>query len=66
MSYWSGLYPEDTQKLIKDGVDLMMKTAIKLLGRKDDSSTLALKNKDSDMPSDVEDDQEGGAGGGKA
>jgi hypothetical protein len=26
------LYPEDTQDLIKEGVDLMMKTAIKLIG----------------------------------
>jgi hypothetical protein len=34
LSYWAGLYPEDTQKLIKDGVDLMMKTAIRLLGKK--------------------------------
>jgi hypothetical protein len=62
MYYWPGLYPEDTQKLINDGVDLMMKTSIKLLGRKDGSSALALKDKDSDMPSDAEGDQERGAG----
>jgi hypothetical protein len=35
MHYWAGLYPEETQRLIKEGVDLMMKTAIKLIGSKE-------------------------------
>jgi hypothetical protein len=38
-------------------IDLMMKTVIKLLGRKDESSALALKNRVSDMPPDAEDDK---------
>jgi hypothetical protein len=32
MCYWSGLYPEDMQNLIKERVDLNLKTAIKLIG----------------------------------
>jgi hypothetical protein len=35
MHYWAGLYPEETQRLIKKGVDLMMKTTIKLIGSKE-------------------------------
>jgi hypothetical protein len=53
------LYPEETRKLIKDGVDLMMK----LLGKKHGSSTLTLKNV-SDTPPDAANDQEEGAGSG--
>jgi hypothetical protein len=34
MQYWVGLYPEEAQKLIRDGVDLMMKTVIKLIRSK--------------------------------
>jgi hypothetical protein len=52
--------------LIKDDVDLMMKTAIKLICRKDDTPVLALKNKDSDTPSDAKDDLEEEAGSGEA
>jgi hypothetical protein len=55
MSYWSGLYPEEKQKLIKDGVDLMMKTTVKLLGRKKDgNSTMALMDKAADAPPDTD------------
>jgi hypothetical protein len=57
------LYPEDTRKLINDGVGLMMKTTIKLLSWKDDSSNLALNNRDLDMPHEAEDDQGRSAGG---
>jgi hypothetical protein len=32
MCYWAGLYSESPQKMIKDGVNLMMKTAIRLIG----------------------------------
>jgi hypothetical protein len=31
MRYWSGLYPDDTQEMIKEGVQTMLKTAIKIL-----------------------------------
>jgi hypothetical protein len=31
--YWAGHYAENTQKRIKEGVDLMMKTTLKLLGK---------------------------------
>jgi hypothetical protein len=34
IQYWAGLYPEEAHRLIRDGVDLMMKTAIKLIGNK--------------------------------
>jgi hypothetical protein len=55
--------PEETQKLIKDDVELMKKTTIKLICRKDDTPVLALKNKDSDTPSDAKDDlEEAGSG----
>jgi hypothetical protein len=33
MKYWAGLYPEDTQHLISSRVDVMMKTAMHLLGK---------------------------------
>jgi hypothetical protein len=32
MCYWTGRYPEDTQKMIQEGVGLMMKTVIKIMG----------------------------------
>jgi hypothetical protein len=34
MRYWAGLYPGITKELIEEGVDVMLQTAIKLLGRK--------------------------------
>jgi hypothetical protein len=34
MQYWVGLYPEEAQKLIRDGVDLMRRTVIKLIRSK--------------------------------
>jgi hypothetical protein len=34
MRYWAGLYPKVTKEIIEEGVDLMLQTAIKLLGRK--------------------------------
>jgi hypothetical protein len=33
MQYWTGLYKEDTKKMINAGVDLMMKTMLKFLGK---------------------------------
>jgi hypothetical protein len=42
MCYWTGLYPEETQKLINGGIDLVMKIAMRLLGKQeDDHPTLA-------------------------
>jgi hypothetical protein len=37
--YWAGLQAEDTQQLIISGVDLMMRTAMKLLGTKSGPKT---------------------------
>jgi hypothetical protein len=36
MCYWSGIHPERTQKAISDGVDLMLRKAIKLLRKQGD------------------------------
>jgi hypothetical protein len=59
MSYWSDLYPEETQKLIKDGVDFMMKMTIKLLGKKKSgNSTLVLMDKAAYTHPNAGDDQE--------
>jgi hypothetical protein len=47
MQYRGGLYSEDTQKLIQDGMDWMVRTTIKLIGKKKGpQEVLALKNKD--------------------
>jgi hypothetical protein len=43
MRYWVDLYPEETQELITSGVDLMMRTTMKLLGKDDGRMTLASK-----------------------
>lgn len=43
MRYWTGLYPEEAQEMIKDSVEVMMKTALKLLTKKEaDQPQLAL------------------------
>jgi hypothetical protein len=34
MRYWASLYPEPTQKVIEEGMELMLQTAIKLLSKK--------------------------------
>jgi hypothetical protein len=34
MRYWASLYPGITKEVIEEGVDVMLWTAIKLLGRK--------------------------------
>jgi hypothetical protein len=34
MQYWVGLYLEETHKLIKDGVDLMLKLLLRSWGRR--------------------------------
>jgi hypothetical protein len=36
MKYWAGLYPEEAQRLINNGVEVMMRTALKLLGKDGD------------------------------
>jgi hypothetical protein len=45
--YWAGLYLEDTQRAITAGVDLMMRMALKLLGRQGGVAvpTLLIKDK---------------------
>jgi hypothetical protein len=35
MRYWAGLHPVEAQKLIKYGVEVMMRVAIRLLGKQD-------------------------------
>jgi hypothetical protein len=35
MRYWVGLYPEKARKLINVGVDVMMHTTLKLLGKQE-------------------------------
>jgi hypothetical protein len=32
--YWAGLYPGDTRNFINAGVEIMMRTMIKILGRR--------------------------------
>jgi hypothetical protein len=34
MCYWAGLFPEVMKEVIEEGVDMMLQTAIKLLGRR--------------------------------
>jgi hypothetical protein len=34
MRYWAGLHPEETQRMIDVGVNLMMKTAMRLVRRR--------------------------------
>jgi hypothetical protein len=49
MRYWTGLCPEEAQKMIKDGVEVMMKTALKLLTKKEvDQPQLALLGVDNE------------------
>jgi hypothetical protein len=52
--YWAGLYSEESPKMINLGVELMVKTALCLLGRQG-GANMALKNED-----DKEDEQPGG------
>jgi hypothetical protein len=55
LSYWACLYLRDTEKLIKDGVGLMMKTAIRLLGKKSGDNLAAapaLLDKEAAAPAD--------------
>jgi hypothetical protein len=33
LRYWAGMYSEDAQATINSGVDIMMKTTLKLLGK---------------------------------
>jgi hypothetical protein len=34
MRYWTGLYPENTREVIEEGVELMLHTAVRLLGKR--------------------------------
>jgi hypothetical protein len=61
MSYWAGLYLEDTQKLIKDGVNLMLKVAIRLLRKKSgDNLAAAPAMLDNEAAAPADDDDEAG------
>jgi hypothetical protein len=43
MRHWAGLHSDEEQEMVKSGVDLLVKTAVKILGRrKDGRSTLVL------------------------
>jgi hypothetical protein len=44
MRYWTGLYTENTQQVINEGVDLMLRTTIKLLGKQNKKPRLKLTN----------------------
>jgi hypothetical protein len=48
MRYWVGLYPEDTQQMIREGVDLMTRTALKLIGERTLSQLPAIEAGDED------------------
>jgi hypothetical protein len=49
LRYWAGLQPEETQKLINYGVDLMVGMAVKLLGKKNNKrSRMTLQDATSD------------------
>jgi hypothetical protein len=50
------LYPENTQQAISEGVDLMLRTGIKLLGKQ--KLMLAYGQDTADKPDDCEDDAE--------
>jgi hypothetical protein len=55
MRYWASLYPEAMKEVIEKGVDLMLQTAIKLLGMKARVARHALiikDKKDSDIDGD--------------
>jgi hypothetical protein len=39
---WACLYPENTQQAINEGVDLMIRTTIKLLGKQNKERRLVL------------------------
>jgi hypothetical protein len=55
MWYWAGLYPEETWKLIKEGINLMMKIAIKLVGEKEGNKPMPTL-KDNESATSHEDD----------
>jgi hypothetical protein len=44
MCYWTCLYPEATQQAINEGVDLMIHTVIKLLGKQNKRRCLMLSD----------------------
>jgi hypothetical protein len=62
MCYWAGLYSESSQKMIKDGVNLMMKTAIRLIGSQAGDKPKLMDNTPDDATrgdEDMEHDAEG-------
>jgi hypothetical protein len=55
MHYWAGLYSEDTWKVIKEGVELMLQTTVKLLGKMARWAGHVLAIEDKRAPTDDED-----------
>jgi hypothetical protein len=54
MCYWSGIHPEGTQKVISDGVDLMLQTAIKLLEKQGDNNQAPALMDGADSSGDID------------
>jgi hypothetical protein len=53
MHYWVGLHLVDAQRLIKLGVEVMMQTTLKLLGKQDAwRSTLMLRGAETNEDAD--------------
>jgi hypothetical protein len=57
--YWAGLYPKYSQQVTSEGVELMIHTAIKLLGKQSKKRRLLLT--DGRLSSDDSEDQRDGA-----
>jgi hypothetical protein len=69
MQYWAGLYPEDTQKMISAGVELMMKMTLRLLGKNDGGARVLMLKEvedswDEEATDDSDDEDLGGVAGG--
>jgi hypothetical protein len=53
--YWAGLYREETQHMIKDGVEVMMKTALKLIVKQEDHKHVPMLEGNDTKPTEDED-----------
>jgi hypothetical protein len=52
MHFWTGLYEEGAQKLLKDGVEVMMKTTLKLLWKEEGHSHPAILGPEAEAKDD--------------
>jgi hypothetical protein len=57
MRYWAGLYSDSNQQAINEGVDLMIRTAIQLLGNHNKKRRLMIS--DGTCSSEGSDDRQG-------